>query len=125
MTKRIGFTVVLGMIVVLTTTAFMASKKSQSPLLAPAKMQGKIIKRDFLSKKGVKVRDTYDLFFETTDTAYFIKMSESKITQSQAVKYLNKPITIKGKFKDGLWDTSDPKVQSRMGTYLIIQKILD
>ena len=96
-----------------------------SVIVARGKIEGKIVKRPFKTKHGTLVRDTYDLFFETDNTEYFIKMSESKITQSDAMRYLNKPISIKGKIKEGNWDSSNPKAQSRIGEYLIIKKIMD
>lgn len=102
-----------------------AMMSESSAPVAPGKLEGKIVKRPFKSKRGAFVQDTYDLFFETDNTEYFIKMSESKISQSDAMRYINKPIFVKGKVKEGNWDSDDPKVQSRTGEYLIVKKIID
>ncbi len=87
-------------------------------------MKGKIIKINFINKGGREIPGAFDYFFETDNEKYFIKISEGNVKRDKIAKYYEKNIEIEGYKSNGLWDTDDPKVQSRVGDFIVINKIL-
>ncbi len=85
--------------------------------------KGKIVKKYFVNKRGDIDKSIYDLFFDTKTAEYFIKLDECSVNKKELEKYLDKNVKIKAIKKEGLWDTDDPNVQSRIGTYLAIEHI--
>ncbi|RLD71247.1 MAG: hypothetical protein DRJ10_19600 [Bacteroidetes bacterium] len=88
-------------------------------------MKGKIVKVDFVNKGGRKIPDVFDYFFEINGEKLFIKITEGKVSRDEIANYLNKEVKIKGFKSNGLWDTDDPNVQSRIGDYVVIMEFLD
>ena len=89
-------------------------------------MKGKIVKIQFKNKAGRVLPDVSNYFFEIKGERYLIKFRESDVEYSEVedVYEQKKEIQIKGEICNGLWDSDDPKVQSRVGKYVIIDKIL-
>ncbi len=86
---------------------------------------GKIIKVNFVDKGGREHKDSFNFFLETEDKQYFIKIAEGDVSRKDIAKYFNKEIKLRAVLiLYGLWDTKDPKVESRVGEYLIIKEIL-
>ena len=83
--------------------------------------KGKIIQRSMTNKVGTKL-DKKDYFLKTKDKKYFIKLSE-RFTQKDIKPYVGKKVSVRGVLIDGLWDTDDPTLQSRVGNYLDIHSI--
>ncbi|MCF6364604.1 MAG: hypothetical protein L3J35_00200 [Bacteroidales bacterium] len=86
--------------------------------------EGKIVKVNFVDKAGRVHEDAFNYFFQTEGDKIFIKISEGKVKRDEIVKIYNKNIKIKGYKTFGLWDTDDPTVQSRVGDYIVIYKII-
>ena len=97
---------------------------------------GSIIKKHFVNAAG-RESESVDYFLEISDTAiikvsYFIKFSESKITKKFIDDYLKKDFVVKSPghllylrvvLRNGLWDTDDPNVESRIGPYIAIIEV--
>ena len=64
-------------------------------------------------------------FFQIEEESYFIKFSESNVSIEEISKYYEKEIEIKEEIVDGLRDTDEPNVQSRVSKYIIIYKIIE
>ncbi len=88
-------------------------------------MKGKIIKINFVDKGGRENPDVFNYYFETEEDTLFIKFSEGKVRSDEIAEYLGKEIEIEGYKSSGLWDTDDPMVQSRVGDYVVINRILN
>ena len=113
----------LPLFIILTAISF--SCKSPEGVATDGKtMSGKVIKQDFLNKAGRKIDGVYDLFYKSGEKKYFIKTNECKVSQREILDVVNKPIKIKYKIKEGLWDADDPNVQSRIGEYIVILEII-
>ncbi|MDG1476668.1 MAG: hypothetical protein P8Q14_05955 [Vicingaceae bacterium] len=86
-----------------------------------------LIEKEFVNKIG-KDNGVKELYLRCSIQDYFIKICESDVTANQLKLYLNKGIEVEMEIKDGLYDqceTSLSNVQSRMGTYIIIKKIIE
>ncbi|MCD6018111.1 MAG: hypothetical protein K0S53_1232 [Bacteroidetes bacterium] len=100
----------------------------------PERHSGKFIKTHQVNKAGKKLK-TYDYFFldEKTGKQYFIKFNEKTIsindiekhiTYNGSTTHMSKPLQIKSILKEGLWDATDPKQQSRIGEYIHVYEII-
>ena len=72
--------------------------------------------------------DFNDLYLNCSDQDYFIKFCESTLTQEELIGHLGKTIEVEVEIREGNWDIckNDPEyAQSRMGTYVIIKKIIN
>lgn len=96
-------------------------------------LEGKIIKSVQVNKAGRKLK-TYDLFFRTGKEQYYIKSREQTVSRKELESLLKEnkdgsyesgTVRVHGEIKNGLWDTDDPKVQSRVGKYILIYKIVN
>lgn len=82
-----------------------------------------IVQKPFKNKIGKNSIGANDLYAKFDGGGMvFIKFLESKVERDEIRKYLGKKIKITGQLRDGLWDTNDPNVQSRVGQYLYIEK---
>lgn len=105
------------------TTAFYSAKLSPKHS-GTVVVVAKVIEQKFVNKGG-KEMGYSELYLKVKQHTYFIKWSESKVTSSEIEPYVNKKVKLKIKIKEGLWDTDNPEVQSRIGEYAIILKLLD
>lgn len=87
-----------------------------------------LIEKEFVNKGG-KVTKYKELYLRCSIQDYFIKICESNVDAKTLRKYLNKSISVEMEIRDdGMWDicTDDPAyAQSRIGTYVVIKKIID
>ena len=86
-----------------------------------------LVEKTFVNKGG-KITDYTELYLQCSVQDYFIKLCESKVKLDGLKKYINKGITVDMEIKDGFWDhcSDDPAyAQSRIGTYVVINKIID
>lgn len=86
-----------------------------------------LVEKEFVNKGG-KITEYKELYLRCSIQDYFIKICEGKITLKELEKYIDKGITVEMEIKDGLWDhCSDVPAyaQSRMGTYVVIHKIIE
>lgn len=100
---------------------------------------GYIIEKTFVNKAGRSLGFS-DYFFEFTEPnqaekhTYFIKFGAGKVTRQELITHLlqNQPqnkqtamtICLDIEIHEGLWDTDNPNMQSRVGKYVSVDKIL-
>lgn len=110
-----------------------ADTVSNNKLNSYGQFEGKIIRSVRVNKAGRKLQ-AYDLFFQTGNEEYFIKFNEktiapkdveSLVQQRSNGEYESETIKIAGEIGDGLWDTDDPRQQSRVGKYIMIYAVLE
>lgn len=87
-------------------------------------LEGSLVVVPFVNKGGREIAGAESLFFKTEEKRYFIKFSAGKVLRTDLEKYLGQIIKVKGFTTFGLWDTNDPRVQSRVGDYIGILEIL-
>jgi LAS superfamily LD-carboxypeptidase LdcB len=92
-------------------------------------LSGLIVEKKFISKNG-KPTDVKEFYLRCSIQDYFIKFCDSKITKNDIEKLklgIFDGISVKAKIMKGEWDAcpdDDIKPQSRVGTYIIIDKLL-
>lgn len=86
---------------------------------------GKVLEVPFVNKGGRLIEGAESLFLEVGKQGYFIKIQAGKITRPVLKKLLGQRIKIEGEIAYGSWDSDDPAIQSRIGEYVIIFKILE
>ncbi|MDD5361084.1 MAG: DUF6265 family protein [Ignavibacteria bacterium] len=86
-------------------------------------LEGKFLKENFVTKADRKLNDVFDYFFEIQGIKYFIKFSDSSVKKDEIDRYLNQPVHAAIMFRNGLWDTDDRNVQSRIGNYISVAKV--
>ena len=87
-------------------------------------MTGKFVLVPFHNKIGRPIEGINDWFFETKGKRLFIKGLAAGITNDDLKKMKGKTVKIRAELEEGLWDTDDPNVQSRVGEYLMVFEIL-
>jgi hypothetical protein len=86
-----------------------------------------LVEKSFVNKGG-KMSDFKELYLQCSIQDYFIKICAGEVTAKELRKHLNQGITVDMEIKDGMWDhcSSDLSyAQSRMGTYVVIHKIIE
>ena len=98
-------------------------------------ISGQIIKKEFYRKNG-KPTGLYEFYFRASVQDYYIKFCESKITKKELEKYLSddselaigKGINVEANIVlNWYWDVCEQdsqEVQSRVGDYIVIHKII-
>lgn len=87
-------------------------------------VEAKLIEKPFINKIG-KEGSFKDLYLVVKQHTYFIKWSASKVTKAEMMRFLNRKVKVKIEIRNGLWDTDDPNIQSRVGDYVVILKLFD
>jgi len=85
-----------------------------------------LVTKTSFSKKGTPL-ESRDFYLRCSIQDYFIKFCESKVTKEELIPLLNQGITVEMEVRNGEWDRcpNDPAyIQSRTGTYAIIQRLL-
>lgn len=125
MLKNILITILLG-IIILPCKAQTKNKMVTS---------GLIVEKAFINKMG-KATGSKDLYFRLSTQDYFIKFCSSKVSKEDLKEHLeknekqnllgDKVLTLEIEILDGAWDICDysQQVQSRMGKYVIIHRIV-
>ncbi|MDD3741493.1 MAG: hypothetical protein PHH30_09640, partial [Bacteroidales bacterium] len=85
---------------------------------------GIITEEIFVDKGGRPHQDIKDYYFLTADSEDFINVSKCKGIKEKMSEYSYWYVKARVKNFDGLWDTDDPNVQSRVGPYLIFDTIV-
>lgn len=86
---------------------------------------GKVLEVPFVNKGGRLIEGAESLFLQVEKQDYFIKIQAGKVTRQALKALLGQPIKIEGETAEGAWDSDDPTVQSRIGAYVVIFKILE
>ncbi len=104
-------------------TAFLCiSILFDAPPLSDTTLVGKVVRQNYVDKRGRVIKDVYDFFFETADERYFIKLSQSKVSKEALLVVLNKSVRCRAELLKGTWD-SDVGA-SRIGTFIVIYELL-
>ncbi len=122
---RISFPAILAL-AALALTACTVTKNiaiEMPPTAAVSVYDGKIVGKPFVNKVGQESPKMIDLYFETGGKTYFIKFIDSNVSRNEMSQYINTRLKVEGRLGDGLWDTNDPNHQSRVGEYIVIEKI--
>jgi len=90
---------------------------------------GQLIEKEFRNKIG-KSGGFKELYLRCSMQDYFIKLCECEVGKNDLLPFVGKGIAVKGEIVDfGEWDicpdSKDKYLQSRIGSYLVIQEILD
>lgn len=88
-------------------------------------IKGKVLEVPFVNKGGRLIEGVESLFLEVGTQQYFIKIQAGKVSRPALKKLVGQEIKLEGKIANGLWDSNDPTVQSRVGEYVVIFKILE
>lgn len=88
-------------------------------------MEGTIEKKQFYNKANRKIEGVYDLFFVMGKERLFIKTRSHTVSRDQLEPYIGKKIKVEASILEGMWDADDPNIQSRIGRYISIFKILE
>ncbi len=85
-----------------------------------------LIQKPFIKKNNVET-DIQEYYLRCSIQDYFIKLCESNVSKEDLDQYLNKGISVEMDIVEGEWDScpGDGEVQSRVGTYVVIKKIID
>jgi len=83
---------------------------------------GLIVAYPFVNKIGEEMPQYHEHYFLSNIGEYFIKKSESHY-QADLKEMINCYVRVDASINDGLWDTNDPNVQSRVGPYITIESI--
>lgn len=98
-------------------------------------VNGLIVEKEFINKAG-KSSGFKELYFRLSERDYFIKFCASAVSKEALNAYLEtraqqnpekgKNIRLKIEILEGAWDICDEliQVQSRIGQYIIIKKII-
>ncbi len=85
---------------------------------------GIITEEIFVDKGGRQHQDIKDYYFLTADSEDFINVPKCRGIKEKMSEYSYWFVKARVKNFDGLWDTDDPNVQSRVGPYLIFDTIV-
>lgn len=86
-----------------------------------------LVEKNFINKAG-KMGDFTELYLQCSVQDYFIKICESDVSLDELKEYLNQGITVDMEIREGMWDHCSDNLaysQSRMGTYVVIKKIIE
>lgn len=86
-----------------------------------------LIEKSFTNKGG-KVTEYKELYLRCSIQDYFIKICAGNVTVEQLKPYINSGIEVEMEIKNGMLDhcnTNLAQVQSRTGTYVVINKIIN
>ena len=85
-----------------------------------------VVEKGFINKGG-KTTGHMELYLRCSIQDYFIKFCESEVNKRDVAKYLNAGITVDMEIREGEWDSCPDEefpVQSRVGFYAVIKKII-
>ena len=85
--------------------------------------EAKIIAKTFVNKGGKVHPEIVEYYLEFDGKQHWIKFSASKVSVAAVKALVGQSIYFDGRIEDGLWDTDDQNVQSRVGTYLVIKRL--
>lgn len=86
---------------------------------------GLITSSPFINKVGEAMPEFDETYFLCSKGEYFIKFMDCENTNANAKDFVNKYVKMKVSIEDGLWDTNNPNIQSRVGEYIIYDSIIE
>jgi hypothetical protein len=86
-------------------------------------VKGTITQVKSLNKAGNVLAGDGDFFIDFNAKSYFVKLSAGSVTGEELKAIMNVKTTFELVILEGLWDTDDPNVQSRVGEYVKIISI--
>ncbi|MBD3637508.1 MAG: hypothetical protein HUJ25_09160 [Crocinitomicaceae bacterium] len=86
-------------------------------------VEAKLIQKKSHNKAGKELPGAGDYYLILEGEEVFVKIMESKVTAEELDFFLNKTANFEIVRGEGLWDTDDPNVQSRIGPYVAILSI--
>ncbi|OIQ28478.1 MAG: hypothetical protein BM555_05795 [Crocinitomix sp. MedPE-SWsnd] len=107
----------LSLLILISTIGFAQKKPKQQEVKAVIKLDQSI------NKAGNVMPGEGDYYLIYNEESYFVKLSEGKVSREQLKAVLGTKTTFEVIFDNGLWDTDDPNVQSRIGNYVGIINI--
>ncbi|MBI3133179.1 MAG: hypothetical protein HYZ14_00745 [Bacteroidetes bacterium] len=87
-------------------------------------VEAKVIYEPFVNKAGKLIEGVGDYFLVYDNQNWFIKFSAGSVLREDIAKLKDQTATFSLAEMEGLWDTDDPNVQSRIGKYVIIYEIV-
>ena len=105
---------------------FSKNSELEMPIIEDdARVQGVIIKEPMVGKKDMVIEGEFDYFFEVNDEEwYYIDVDESVVTTDMLDAFEGQSVVVEGERKEGQWDSDDPEVASRVGSYIVIDNIV-
>lgn len=97
-----------------------------APVMIPGdakEVEAKVIYVPFVNKAGKLIEGAGDYFLVYDGLEWFIKFSAGNVLRTDIEKLLDKTAKFRLTEHDGLWDTNDPGVQSRIGKYVAVYSI--
>ncbi len=85
---------------------------------------GIITMNPFVNKIGELMPEYAEQYFLCSNGEYFIKLLDCKNANADVKDFQNKYVKIRISIREGLWNTNDPNIQSRVGTYVIYDSIV-
>ena len=91
-----------------------------------------IVYKSAMSKRNVDM-EFKDVYIQRSIQDYYIKFCESMISRAELEEHMNKisgdikALTLEVQFREGEWDIceGDPMMQSRIGQYVIIYRVVE
>ena len=91
-----------------------------------------IVYKNAVSKRN-EVLEFKDVYIQRSIQDYYIKFCESMVSRAELEEHLNKipgdikALTLEVQFREGEWDIceGDPIMQSRIGQYVIIYRVIE
>lgn len=87
-------------------------------------VEARVMYEPFVNKAGVLVEGVGDYFLVYNDLHWFIKFTDGTVLREDIAKLKDQTAKFVVMEKEGLWDTDDPNVQSRVGKYVGIYEII-
>ncbi len=87
-------------------------------------LTGIIVADVFVDKGGREHPEIVEYYFLYENGQEFIKLSESTGIADNVIQFKNVLVKAQVEIHEGLWDTNDPNVQSRVGKYFVITNIV-
>lgn len=84
----------------------------------------KLIRKKAFNKAGREMPYPGDFFLVINGKELFVKLMDSKVSSEDLEPLLDQKSKFRIVRSEGLWDTDDPNVQSRIGPYVAIIEIL-
>lgn len=85
--------------------------------------EAKIIAEIFVDKGGREHPEIVEYYLEFGGKQHWIKFADSKVSVEAVKALAGQTIYFDGKLENGLWDTDNPEVQSRIGEFLIVDNM--
>jgi len=87
-------------------------------------VEAKVIYEPFINKAGKLIEGSGDYFLEYDNQKWFIKFSSGTVLRDDVAKLKDQTAKFSIAELEGLWDTDNPEVQSRIGKYVAVYAII-